>query len=352
MQAENTKLQEELKQKDCEVERLQRLVSLQVPEAVTKEDHHRHDDGAQQEPGYTQQRYIDNLVGEVNRLTPFEKKVKSLERQLKVAEDLNKQAKGLEKQVVEQVTLTSRKEAEIEQLKKMIEGQSEVTLATGASAKDENVAPLREQLSKKDMEISRLKARLKKQDRATASGDEASSPVNPHAVLSTDGPHTADKVATLQTEFDQKLKHRDVLIAKLKKRVNELTELALPTEGGDDMSVEDPTDNKSEKQAEQGMVAASGGVVSEHRLSREQVEELQRAVQDREKRLKTATDQLQKFEKTASDVVMMRQHSKQQSETIVQLKKQLEATGAKVHVHTCTCKHSVQCTFTCSIILL
>ena len=246
------------------------------------------------------------------------------------------------------MTLTSKKEAEIEQLKKMIEGQSEVTLATGASAKDENVALLRDQLSKKEMEISRLKVRLKKRD----SGDEASSPVNPHAVLSTDGPHTADKAATLQTEFDQKLKHRDVLIAKLKKRVNELTELALPTEGGDDMSVEDPTDNKSEKQAEQGMVAASGGVVSEHRLSREQVEELQRAVQDREKRLKTATDQLQKFEKTASDVVMMRQHSKQQSETIVQLKKQLEATGAKVHVHTCTCKHSVQCTFTCSIILL
>lgn len=74
-------------------------------------------------------------------------------------------------------------------------------------------------------------------------------------------------------------------------------------------------------------------MVSEHRLSQEQVKELQRAVQDREKRLKTATDQLQKLEKTASNVVMMRQHSKQQSETIVQLRKQLEATGAKVHVH-------------------
>ena len=175
-------------------------------------------------------------------------------------------------------------------------------MATGASAKDENVALLRDQLSKKEMEISRLKVRLKKRD----SGDEASSPVNPHAVLSTDGPHTADKVATLQTEFDQKVRHKDVLIAKLKKRVNELTELALPTEGGDHMSVEDPADNKSEKEAEH---AASGGVVSENHLSQSQVEELQRAVHDRERRLKTATDQLLRFEKAASDVVMMRQHS-------------------------------------------
>ena len=160
------------------------------------------------------------------------------------------------------MTLISKQEAEIEQLKTMIKGQSEVTSATGASAKDENVAKLREQLSKKDIEISRLRARLKKQDRSTASGDEASSPVNLHSVLSTDGPQVTDTVGTLQAEYDQKLKHKDSLIAKLKKRVNELTELALPTEGGDHMSVEDPTDNKSEKQTEQGVVAASVGVWS------------------------------------------------------------------------------------------
>ena len=312
MQEEKRQLEAKLKERDSEFEEIRKLSSAQAPG-----DEHKAQGGATQkdkEPEYTQQTYINYLMGEVNRLTPLVEENARLKRQLKHLEEVNEEAKLFESKVIEQVTAISEKDAEIEQLKRSLEQSSD--------------AALREQLNKKDIEISRLKARLAKQEKGATGCVSA---VDSVEASSTDGPHSnahsPGDIAALQTDFEQRLKRKDLLIEKLKGRVNDLTEKALVAEAI-------PPEDSQQKMADVG-VADEEGVVKEHLGVTEylaQVEELQAVVKERDEKIRAITSQLQDLERMAGNVVQMQKHSREQSEVVAQLRKQLEAAGDEVSI--------------------
>ena len=57
------------------------------------------------------------------------------------------------------------------------------------------------------------------------------------------------------------------------------------------------------------------------------------ALREKDRTIQHLSAQLQKFEKTARDVMKITQHSKQQSGTIVALKEELERMQVHIHVH-------------------
>ena len=266
LQEEKRRLETKLKERDSELEELRKLSSAQAPG-----DEHKAQGGAAQkdkQPEYTQQTYINYLIGEVNCLTPLVEENEGLKRQLKHLEEVNKEAKLYESKVIEQVTAISEKDAEIENLKRALEQSSDAALC--------------EQLSKKDFEISRLKARLAKQEKETTGCVNA---VDSVEASSTDGPHSnahsPRDIAALQADFEQRLKRKDLLIEKLKRRVNELTEKALAAEAI-------PPEESRQKMADVG-VADEEGVVKEHLGVTEyhaQVEDLQAVVKEKDEKIR------------------------------------------------------------------
>lgn len=313
------------------------LLATQIPDSDDKGDNRGHGDGTAREGGrgeesvYNQQRYIDNLHKDVERLTKEAKEVESLKRKLKHAEGLNDQAKGFERQLVEQVKLISVKDAEITNLKETIRG-----LECGG---DVNI---REQLSKKDLEISRLRACLTKKEKLSSMGGSGSGDREHLQAPRADG-QSSQSVALLQAEFDRKLQNKEKLIFQLKKRVNELTELKVAS--GDTPTEEDDAAIKkklTERKAV-GVGVASGGVVSEphygagETVDSSVVQALQGMIKEKDEKLKKMTDRLQHFEKVAGDVVKMQKHTKEQSEVIVQLRRELIEAGAEVsYASNCT----------------
>ena len=317
MQDEKRQLQEKLEERDGEVENLRKLLSMQTSKAVPGDERKTQGNAAQEEElGYTQQTYMNYLTSEVKSLMPLAGENERLKRQMNHLEEVNKQAKIYETKAVEQVITISEKDAEIERLKRAMERSSDPAL--------------REQLSKKDMEISRLKARLAKQDKEATGGVGAFGPVGSHESSSTDGPHrSSGDIADLPAE---ELKRKDALIDKLKKRVNDLTEKTLVLEG---MLPED----SQQKLADVG-VADEGGEVTRHLDETEYVAQMQEKIKEKDEKIKTVTNQLQDFEKMAGNVVQIHKHSREQSEVIAQLKKQLEVAGDGVIIYTrlaCLC---------------
>ena len=313
-----------LEERDNELEELRQSLSVQTPPPPPPGGEYKAQDSTarrEKEPEYTQQMYINYLTGEVNRLTPLVDKNEGLKRQLKHLEEVNKEAKLYESKVIEQVMVISEKDAEIDQLKRELEQSSD--------------AALREQLTKNELEISRLKARLSKQEKGATGSVGAASPVDFPEASSTDGPHnprSSGDVAAFQADFEQKMKRKEVTIEKLKKRVNDLTEQLTKKARAAGYV---PPEDSQQKLADIG-VADEEGVVKECLNGTEylaEVEELQTAVKERDERIKTVTSQLQELEKMAGNVVQMHKHSRDQSELIAQLRKQVESAGDGV----CTC---------------
>ena len=305
------------------------MLATQIPDSDDKGDNRGHGDGTARVGGggeesvYNQQSYIDNLHKDVERLTKEAKEVESLKRKLKHAEGLNDQAKGFERQLVEQVMLISVKDAEITNLKETIRG-----LERGGDVN------LREQLSKKDLEISRLRACLTKKEKLSSVGGSGSGDREHLQAPLADGP-SPQSVALLQAEFDRKLQNKEKLIFQLKKRVNELTELKVAS--GDTPTEED--DAAIKKKLTERKVVAVGvgvGVVSEphygagETVDSSVVQVLQRTIREKDEKLKKMADQLQNLEEVAGNVVKMKKHTKGQSELIAQLRGELAEAGAEV----------------------
>ena len=257
LKRENSELQAQLTQKDGKIVELERRLSSQLSNESLERD--RLDYGATPgggeqrqaaEPEYNQQKCIDDLSREVHRLTPYVEKAKSLKRKLKDAEELNERARGLDKQLTQQVLLVSERDAEILKLKKSI--------SEGGGTSSSNY--------RKDLEISRLKALLK-----VSSGGASGS--------SDSGLHEATAMGV-------------------------------------------------------GAVSSSrGGVVSERHFrsgDTETIRELQREIQKKDAETRKANERLQELDKMAGNMVKLQQQSREQSEVIAQLKKELEGTGSEV----------------------
>lgn len=281
---------------------------------------------------------MGHLVSEVKRLEPFEKEVETLKRQLKHMEEVHAEAQKRDQQLCDQVALVSLKETEIFELKRQLSAAKEnqqVSGSKGGTPELAEITRLKEELTGKEREIARVRARLKKQEK-TKSFEEAEDDST-----GTLPPATGD-IAAMQAEYEQKLEHKETMISRLKKRINELAEATqqsvpdegeIATPGGVDTSEEVKVKPKSMAAASIGVL---GGVIgdcyseSSEGVDKEAVEKLQRAVKDRDKKIKKLSDQLQSFMRTATDVEKIVKHSKDQSEEIVRLKRKLEVAEAEV----------------------
>ena len=139
------------------------------------------------------------------------------------------------------------------------------------------------------------------------------------------------------------------MISRLKKKVMELAEAThQPVRDEDEAG---STDDKmlTETDSRYGKCRSSpelgaGGVISEHRLGgiedsqKELVEELQRAVKEKDKLIEKMSSQLQTLTQTMTNLMKMMKHSKGQSGEILRLKKELEAAVAEVKFQCCIIK--------------
>ena len=291
---------------------------LNVQQDQTRDERPR--DGGSLEEAYTRRDYVDHLVSEVKRLELFEKEVEALKRQLKRMEELHIEAQKRDKQLCGQVALVSLKETEITELKRQLSAAKDNQLASGSKSGTAEIARLTEQLTGKEHEIARVRARLKKYERAKS-------------VEATEEDSIGD-IAAMQADYEKKLEHKENMITRLKKRVTELAEATQQPVPGECESAM----AKHESSAESS-IAALGGVVDEHYLESNEdgdtgeVGRLQRAVKERDRKIKKLSDQLQTFIQTATDMGKIVQHSKGQSGEIARLKKQLEVAEAEREVH-------------------
>lgn len=279
------------------------------------------------EGAYTHRQHVGYLTSEVKRLAPLEGEVQRLKQEEKRLDRLYQDAKVYEEQVVKLVSSVSEKEAEVAELKKQLSSGDH--LIRDISEADVNiraeVAKLKEQLKSKDHEISRLRVLLRVH--------EKSKTVEGHV-------EGSSGIAAVQAEFERKLAHKEAMIRNLKKKVVELAEVArqpVPDEE-DAATSEDKTDSDVNGQHLSSPEPGAGAaVVGEcHQLGgaedgqKELVEELQRAVEERDKKIHKLTDQLQSLSQTATTVAAVVKHSKDQSGEIVRLKKELEAAEVEV----------------------
>ena len=333
-------LQSKINELESRNTELQRQLNLQH-EAVGGGEPPREDGSLEQ--AYTRREYVDHLVSEVKRLEPLEEEVEKLQRQLKHMEKVHDEAKKNDQLLLEQVALVSLKETEIVDLKRQllaaIENQQVSGSKVGASELAE-IARLKEQLTEKEREIARVRARLKKQEMTKsiegAEGDSTGTP-----------PPTVGDIAAMQAEYERKLQHKETMISRLKERVTALTEAAQQSGQGElEGDSEDATQDTSEEVEFNplSMAVASSGVSgdvlddryleSSESVDKEVVEKLQRAVKEKDKKIKSLSDQLQLLMHTATNVEKIVKHSKGQSGEIARLKKQLEVAETEVHLYT------------------
>ena len=284
------------------------------------------------EQGHNYRQEFDRLVSEVSRLSPFEEQVAHLKEELKCMEERYEQAKGIEARLVEQVSLVSLRESEIETLKKCLDSESDEQKLDSRKEKELNkeISRLKDQVEAKNCEIARVKARLKKQKSRSADDDAT--------VTST------MVTESVRTEFEEKLKRKDIMIARLKKKVTEQAEAAqleVPPSLGDVAAVD--TENLKEANMEQDSCVktvqankqSTSAVVDNFKdqqdgiFSQDNPESLRKAVKERDQKIKMLSDQLQSFMHTASNVEKISRHAKEQSGEIARLRSQLQDTEAE-----------------------
>ena len=294
------------------------------------------------EEGHNYRQEFDRLVSEVSRLSPFEEQVAHLKEEIKHMEKRYEHAKGIEARLVQQVSLVSLRESEIETLKKCLDSEGDEQKSDSRKEKElyTEISRLKEQVEVKNCEIARVKACLKKQ-KSRSTDDDATV--------------TSSMVTeSVRTEYEEKLKRKDIVIDRLKKKVAEQAEAAqleVPP------SLNDPAAVDTEKLMEANMEQAScvksvqtnrqstsampdnltdqqGGVFSQ--------ESLRKAVKERDQKIKMLSDQLQSFVHTASNVEKISRHAKEQSGEIARLRSQLQDTETehKVSLTSCTCNNN------------
>ena len=328
----------ELETRNAELEtrnaELQRQLNIGHGPMVRGEHQIRERRDGSHEEDYTHCHHMDHLACEVKRLTPFEAKAEKLEKEVERLEGLYREAKHYEDDVVKQVSIVSEKEAEIVELKKQLsiysskfQGSESIEGKAGHHLHSQvHVARLEEELKNKDREIARMNARLKKSEKSKS-------------VDGIDG-EAAPDIAAIRADYDRQLAHKEAMIKRLKKRVTELAEVAkqpmLAEVGSEKLGGEKGTEAKSTSKRRSDLageksspelagVVMTGGVDDDNE---DLVRELQRDIEEKDKKIKKLSEQLQGFMQTASNVEKIVEHSKGQSGEIFKLKKKLEVAEA------------------------
>ena len=354
-------LQSKINELELRNTELQRQLNLQH-EAVGGGEPPREDGSLEQ--AYTRREHIDHLISEIKRLEPFEGKVESLERQLKYMEEVHDEAKKNDQLLLEQVALVSLKETEIVDLKRQLSAAKENQQVSGSkvgASEPAEIARLKEELTGKEHEIARVRARLKKQEK-TKSVEEG------ECDYTGTPPPTAGDIAAMQAEYERKLQHKETMISRLKERVTALTEVTqqsgqgeLGGEGG--RTTQDTSEEIGFKPSSMAVASYCNGLLGDvlddrylengESVDEDVVEKLQRAVKERDRKIKRLSSQLQLFMKTATDVEDIMKRSKDQNGEIARLKKQLEVAETEVHLYTHVLLqetvHVYICMFTCTM---
>ena len=187
-----------------------------------------------------------------------------------------------------------------------------------------------------------MRARLKKQEMTkSVEESECNSTGTP--------PLTAGDIAAMQAEYERKLQHKETMISRLNERVTALTEVIQQSgqgevggEGGH--TTQDTSEGIGFKPSSMAVASYCNGLLGDvlddrylengESVNEDVVEKLQRAVKERDRKIKRLSSQLQLFMKTAMDVEDIMKRSKDQNGEIGRLKKQLEVAETEVHLYT------------------
>ena len=259
---------------------------------------------AQQSGGeITYQSYNRELMAELKRLQPLEAEVQRLRKELTDAEGFHKEAVKLESQVLDLITRVSEKEKEVSDLQSA-KSQLEARIVAPRDVEGE-IVRMREQLLAKDEELTRLKS---------------------ERVDTTRGQKAAEEATRLKVQLD--LKEKDNL--KLRSQVASLAALA---------PADKPTPKARKKDAAANQAADQPPPLDPPT----DVAELQKVLQEKEAKIAHMSQQLQQFEKTASELTKFVSHTRGQSQIVKELRHKLaraevcavsSGIGAKF-VHVC-----------------
>lgn len=256
------------------------------------------------------------------------------------------QAKGLEAQLIEQVSLVRLKEAEIATLKQQIHAgyDRRIDSKGGREILNAEITRLTRELDSKNRENARLKACLKKSEKSKSIDYDSTS-----ADQST-------SAGAIQADYEQKQKDQEAVIFSLRKQGMQeavASQLAVLPSLRDTFAVSSGTSKEhflgQHPGGKSSMATKSSTSYGERELavvdeaSKELIKSLVRAVAEKDQRIQILSSQLQHFMKTAANVEKISRHAKEQSEKISQLKSQLQA-GHEVSVFsTCSVVHLPLC---------
>jgi len=250
----------------------------------------------------TYQSYNRGVMAELKRLQPLEAEVQHLRKELTEAEGFRAEAIKFESQVVPLITQVSEKEKEISDLQtEKSQLEARIMALDNRDAKGE-IARMREQLIAKEEELRQLKSEMvdKTGGRKAAGYDE-------------------EAYAHLKRQLE--LKEKENLNLKSK-----FAALAPP---------EKPTPKPRTRDAATDQAADQPPPLDPPT----DVVELQKALQEKEAQIALMGQQLQKFEKTATDLTKLVHHTKGQSQIVKELRQQLAraavsaiSSGKKGHV--------------------
>ena len=244
---------------------------------------------AQQSGGeITYQSYNQGVMAELNRLQPFEAEVQRLQKELTEAEGYHKEAVKLESQVLELITRVSEKEKEVSDLQSAKSQLEARIVALPPRVVEGDILRMREQLLAKDEELTRLKSERVDKSR----GQKA-------AGYSEEAPH-------LKRQLELKEKE----ISNLKSKVASLAASAHPDK---------PTPKPRMKDTAADQTADQPPPLDPPT----DVAELQRVLQEKEAKVVRMGQQLQQFEKTATELTRLVSHTKGQSKVVKELRQQL-----------------------------
>ena len=259
-----------------------------LKQQVAKLQEHTVDEAAAQQTGgeITYQSYNQEVMAELNRLQPFEAEVQRLQKELTEAKGFHAAAIKFESQILPLITQVSEKEKEIFDLQTEKSQLEARILALGNRDAEGEIIRLREQLLAKEEELRQLKSEMvdKTGGRKAAGYDE-------------------EAYAHLRRQLE--LKEKENLNLKSK-----FAALAPP---------EKPTPKPRTRDAATDQAADQPPPLDPPT----DVVELQKILEEKEAQIARMGQQLQKFEKTATDLTKLVHHTKGQSQIVKELRQQL-----------------------------
>jgi len=234
----------------------------------------------------TYQSYNREVMAELNRLQPFEAEVQRLQKELTEAKGFRAAAIKFESQVLPLITQVSEKEKEIYDLQSEKSQLEARIVALGNRDAEGEIVRLREQLIAKEEELRQLKSEM---------------------VDKTGGQKAAgyDEEAYIHLKRQLELKEKENLNLKSKSAALAPSNKPTPKPRTKDAATDQSADQTPPLDPPTDVV------------------ELQKILEEKEAQIAHMGQQLQKFEKTATDLMELIHHRKGQSQIVKELRQQL-----------------------------